>query len=177
MLNLSLGKLLVVGVGSFVLVVIALVGKISYPPQHNERELEVRAIEWRPSEEELKISAEFGLTTPTEDLEKLRELGLKGRISLASSGFFGTGDHVRVTIVMHRPTQESVRIAQPDKTDLYYVQQLDGSWKAYPPQAPTLSPAILLFPDPRQPTRVTMYSVENVDGSRQGGTLFTWRSD
>lgn len=175
--NISLGKLLAVGVGSFLLVVIALIATVSYPPQRDKRQVEVRGIEWWPGQEVLKIRVESGLTTTLEDLENLRELGLKGEISLAGSGVFGTGDRVKVTIVMHRPAQESVRLAQPDKTDLYYVQQLDGSWKSYPPQAPTSSRAILLFPDPRQPKWATRYAVENVDGSRQGGTLFTWGSD
>ncbi len=174
---MSLVKLLVVGAGSCFLLLIAFAGEFNDSRHQGEQELEVRAIEWHPSEEKLKIRTEFGLPTTSEDLEKLREIGLKGQISLAGSGLFGTGGHVKVTIVMHRPTQESVRLAQPDERDMYYVQQFDGSWKSYPSQAPTLSRAIVLLPDPRQPTRATLYRVENVDGSSQGGTLFTWRSE
>jgi hypothetical protein len=145
----------------------------------NQR-LEVVSISWQPDPAPLNVreGSERGLPNNFKladaDLSKLKSLGLTGQVAFdGSSGFIGRGKHARTLIVMQRQLEETVELPQPDGVEVIYIQGKDG-WKMYPSDAPTLQRTIRLWADKRNPNWATRYSVERVDGSRQGGTLLTW---
>ena len=143
-----------------------------------DQRLEVVFVQWTPGSEHLSVKgipsiAESPATTLTsEEVARLEAMGLTGKLTITASSFQGAGKHGRVVIVMHRQVESAVELAQPDATDVIYIQ--DGNeWKMYPPDAPTLKRAILLEPFKHDP-RSTSYMVELADGAAQGGTAFHW---
>ncbi len=141
----------------------------------NQR-LQVTAVKWQPGPEPLTAQQVFDFKLSNEDVARLESLGLTGHVTFAAgSGFVGRGKSARVLIVMQRQLKESVELPQPDGVEVIYIQGEDG-WKMYPSDAPTLQRAIRLWADEQDPTWATRYSIERADGSRQGGTLFTWSS-
>lgn len=139
----------------------------------NSRKLDVTAVKWTPGPQPLTNPSVLGQRLPHEDLERLKEIGLRGSLEYASFGSFGEGKRSGVIIVLSQPLREPVSLAKPDGGQVIYVQT-EGGWEMYPPDSPTLNRRIQLTVDPRDPTRATMYHVENADGTRQGGTLATW---
>lgn len=146
----------------------------------NNQRLEVVSVRWKPSTQPLTIQEASSHDIPddfklsNQDLVKLKALGLTGQAAFdGSSGFVGRGKHARALIVMQRPLTEGIELPQPDGVEVIYIQGEDG-WKIYPSNAPTLQRTIRLWPDERDQTWATLYSIERADGSRQGGTLFTW---
>jgi|SRR5215213_7209008 len=141
------------------------------------QQLKVTCAKWQPSPGDLKSIDVLGHSLSDVDVQKLQAIGLKGQVLLASSGMFGTGPrNASVLIVMQRPLQQPITLAQPDGTDVIYLQTNDG-WKVYPSDAKMLNRKIRLTTDPRQPNLATLFMVEHIDGSNQGGTLITWSSD
>ena len=137
------------------------------------QELEVIAIKWQPGPELLTNLEVLGINLSDRDLAQLKAIGLAGQVAYAGSGTHGEGRHARALIVMQHQLTEPINLPQPDGVKVIYIQSEDG-WKMYPSDAPTLQRSIRLWADERDPTRATRYSVEHADGSRQGGTLFTW---
>lgn len=142
----------------------------------DSQNLEVIAVKWTPGSETLTNRPVLGRSLPEQDLERLKAIGLTGWLEYASSGFFGKGQRGRAIIVISRQLKEPVALPQPDGGLLIYVQTENG-WKMYPPNSPTLKRSIQLGIDQRDPARVTVFYVENADGTRQGGTLVTWSSE
>lgn len=143
-----------------------------------DQRLEVVFVQWTPSSEHLSVKgipsmAESPATTLTsKEVAQLEAMGLTGKLTITASSFQGTGKQSRAVIVMHRQVESAVELAQPDATEVIYVQN-GNEWKMYPPDAPTLKRAILLEPFKHDP-RSTSYMVELADGAAQGGTAFRW---
>jgi hypothetical protein len=160
-----------------IVVTIALVAVVGDRPLmrmlSDSRELEVITVKWRPGSESLSGPSILGTQLTNADVERLKSIGLTGEIEFASSGMFGEGKHAKAIIVITQPLKEPTALPQPKGSDVIYLQTPYG-WQIYPPNAQMLERNIQLFPDQQQPERATRYSVENRDGSRQGGTLVTW---
>lgn len=147
----------------------------------SNQELEVVSLKWRPGAEPLAFEDTeggpiFDKPRLTRDaMTILNSLALRGHLAFTGRAIYGSGNPARVIIVMQRQVKEPVELLQPDGVTVIYVQDEDG-WKMYPSDAPTLQRTIRVWPDENDPTWETRYLVENSDGSRQGGTLFTWPS-
>jgi hypothetical protein len=139
----------------------------------NSREIEIVTVKWTSGPQPLLNVAILGNQLSASDLDRLKSIGLSGQVEFASSGIFGEGKHGKAIIVMTEHLTHPVSLAQPDGSEVVYLQTPEG-WKMYPANAATLKRNIQLWPDEREPARVTRYAVENADGSRQGGTLATW---
>ena len=179
MATLSTSKLASI---SGVLLLLILAGFLIVRSRHGAilkdyQQLHVKSAEWQPGSGDLKSIELLGHSLSDLDVEKLRELGLKGSVTPAGSGTYGSGARdASVLIVMQRAIKEPTKLAQPDGTDIIYVQTDEG-WRMYPAKAKTLQREIRLMPDPKQPNFATLYMVEHMDGSSQGGTLMTWHQD
>ncbi|MGI8493842.1 MAG: hypothetical protein ACR2L1_00835 [Pyrinomonadaceae bacterium] len=146
----------------------------------DNQKLEVVSVKWKPGLESLAVQDSSNLNISNtfrlskEDVANLKSTGITGQIDYAgSSGFVGRGKPVKVLIVMQYQLKEPVELRQPKGVNVIYIQNNDG-WKMYPPNAPTSERTIRLFADEKDPTWATRYSIERVDKTLQGGTLFTW---
>lgn len=143
-----------------------------------DQSLQVVFVQWTPSSEHLSVKGippigESPATTLTsEEVAQLEAMGLTGKLTITASSVHGTGKHSRAVIVMHRRVGSAVELAQPDATEVIYIQN-GNEWKMYPPDSPTLRRSILLEPFKHDP-RSTGYMVELADGAAQGGTAFSW---
>lgn len=146
-----------------------------------DQQIEVKSVKWKPAPGELRSVEVLGHSLTNADVERLRQLGLSGTVTFASSGIYGSEafgtnkgkPQASVLIVLQRPVKEPVNLAQPDQTTVIYIQSDEG-WRLHPSDAKTLQRKIRLSPDPRHPESATLYMVDHPDGSRQGGTLITW---
>jgi hypothetical protein len=138
-----------------------------------EHQIEVIGIKWLPGPDQLKV--EEGLfKLADKDLQELKSLGLTGRISFAgSSGLIGRGKPTRVIILLQHQIKEATEVYQPAEGTIIYLED-QNRLRKIPSDAQTLQRTIRLWPDDKDPARVTRYIVERPDGSQQGGTLFTW---
>lgn len=137
------------------------------------RQIEVVAVKWKPGPDSLSNPPILGMKLSDADLERLKSIGLTGQVEFASSGGSGEGKRGRAIIVMSHQLRQSASLPQPDDCEVVYLQTREG-WKMYPLNAATLGRNIQLWPDEREPERVTRYLIENADGTRQAGTLATW---
>jgi len=136
----------------------------------DSQQVQVIGIRWSPGPEPLSV---LGESLTAADVEQLKAIGLSGKVEFASSSLFGEGKYRRILIVITNPINELVTLPQPDANQVVYVQTQQG-WKTYPPNAPVLSRSIHLTPDPRDPGRVTRFTVEIANGTRKEGLLATW---
>lgn len=171
------GTALSLPVSIAIVVVIWFSGLISDRPisrlLSDSRQIEVVAVKWKPGSDSLSNPPILGMKLSDADLERLKSIGLTGQVEFASSGGSGEGKRGRAIIVMSQQLKQSASLPQPDGGEVVYLQTPEG-WKIYPSNAATLGRNIQLWPDEREPERVTRYFVENADGTRQGGTLVTW---
>lgn len=137
------------------------------------RSLEVISLRWLPGPQPLIVRGRDAEQL-FRDSRLLRDIGLSGELTFSgSSRHGGGGKTARAVIIMYQQLNEPVDLPQPDASEIIYVQK-EGGWSRYPADAPVLDRTIRLWVDSGDPNRVTRYSVELFDGSRQGGTLFTW---
>lgn len=137
-----------------------------------DQRLELVFVLWKPSSDPLSVEKQYGLGITSEELTQLKLIGVTGQLTVMGPGTFGRGKHTRAVILMQHESESPVELAQPDGSEVIYLQY-DNEWKMYPPNAPTLRRTIRLEPDKRNPG-ATLYMVELADGSAQGGTAFTW---
>jgi len=143
------------------------------------QELKVVAFKWETGLELLDFRKNFNIELSEKDVAEIKSLGLTGELTFSSSGTYGRASHVRIVkharvlVVMKHQLTEPVDLPQPDGVEVIYIQG-DDKWHKYPSDAPTLKRVIHLEADKKAPQWATLYMVEHVDGSRQGGTLFTW---
>jgi hypothetical protein len=160
-----------------IVVVILLVGLVADRPlfrlQSNGQRLELVVVKWTPGSQALSNPPVLGGKLTDAELEQLKSIGLTGQVESGGPGFFGEGKRGKAMIVISQQLKQPTTLPQPDGSELIYLQTPEG-WKMYPTNAATLSRIIELWPDEREPERVTRYAVQNADGSRQGGTLATW---
>lgn len=167
-------------IGSLVLLASTTLSVVSSKYQQ-EQLVEVKSVKWQPGSGGLRAIEVLGHSLTSTEIERLKALGLRGAVAFAGSGIYGSGPagtnegrpHASVLIVLQRPVKETVNLAQPDRTDVIYLQTDEG-WRMFPADAKTLPRKIQLYPDPRDPEFATLYMVDHPDGSRQGGTLITW---
>lgn len=123
-----------------------------------------------PSEGGLAIEATESINPSDRDLV-LRQLepSLRGTLRVRQSGWTGLGPQARVILVFTGAPFEDVRLRQPDRSTIVYVQSPTGKWSHLPPDPRLLRRELRLYRavDNGQP----MYSVEDCCGGSVGGGL------
>lgn len=141
----------------------------------SEQKISVTFLQWERGPQ--LLAADTSYPIPDSDLDFLRSLGITGTVRNVDSGTYGRGSRkARVVLVAYKPVDEPIELRQPDGLEIFYIQGENG-WTMYPADASTLDRKIRLWPDddhPNNPVPGTRFSIENSDGSRQGGTAFSW---
>ncbi|MFL6331720.1 MAG: hypothetical protein ACJ754_00080 [Pyrinomonadaceae bacterium] len=110
-----------------------------------------------------------------EDFDRLRALGLRGRLLVTGYGTSGVGPFkARALIVAQRQIIGPVDLPQPRGCEVIYYQVGD-EWRMEPPGAPVLKKRFRLSIDPANPRHTLMWA-EAYYGSDAGGGggAFTW---
>jgi len=81
-------------------------------------------------------------------LNLLRDKGITGQYRVSDLYRGGHGRQVLAVIVLNQPIVSKVQLQEPRGGDAIYLQQPDG-WKKIPPQFPTLSRSLALYPSAR----------------------------
>ncbi len=85
-----------------------------------------------------------------EDFNRLRAIGLKGKLRAAGYGALGDAPYKsRTLIVLRHQIKEAVDLAQPDGCDVIYYQVGD-EWRRFPAEVPVLKKRIRLSIDRRR---------------------------
>ena len=138
----------------------------------SDQELSLLVMRWTPSSsalviKELEETPGFPDTklSPSET-EKIKAMGLTGRLETTGGGLYGRGSRSRVILILQKQVVEAVELKQPNASSIVYLQ--DGEkWRAFPPDAPTLNRTIRIEPWADDPTQ-TSVGVELASGARQG---------
>ena len=86
--------------------------------------------------ENIKLWRRFNLTD--EDFNRLRSLGLKGKLRVTGCGSCGSSpSKARCLIVAQHQIKEDVDLPQPNDCEIIYYQVGD-EWKKFPAEAPVL---------------------------------------
>jgi hypothetical protein len=97
--------------------------------------------------EDVDIWMQCHLTT--DDFNRLKSLGLKGKLRAAGFGMLGDAPYrARTLIVGQHQIKEAIDLPQPDECELIYYQVGD-EWRKFPADAPTLKKRFRLSIDPR----------------------------
>ena len=110
-----------------------------------------------------------------EDFNRLRAIGLKGKLRVIGGGTLGYAPYkARTLIVAHHQIKEAVDLAQPDGCDVIYYQ-LGDEWRKFPAEAPVLKKRFRLSIDPANENWTNIWE-EAYFGSTAagGGGGFTW---
>ncbi|HWR16328.1 MAG TPA: hypothetical protein VN577_15980 [Terriglobales bacterium] len=125
--------------------VLVLLGILMYPllPDRDAQSLDFQFIRLAQSADGEELA-----NSDLPEKEVLRSLDLKGKLHYGSSGLRGTSDlpKARVLIVFTSGLENEVRLKQPKKTNVVYVQTGPRTFAMYPPNAPTLRHKIILRP-------------------------------
>jgi hypothetical protein len=144
--------------------------------------LEVIFAKWIPGKESLSVD-KFEFPQPDSEMEKmtvteselrqLKSLGLTtGRIYVGRRQVEGSGDLIRVLVVLKHQVKSPAVLWQPKEADVIYFQD-KNEWKLFPSNAALSGRFITLEADKRDP-RVTMCWIEDFDGGRTGGQAVSW---
>jgi hypothetical protein len=107
------------------------------------------------------------------ELKALRAKGVTGRLTVSGISVHGEGGkNTRALIIMEKQLAKEVDLAQPDGTNIVYLQQ-DDKWEMLPSDAPTLKRKIHLEVSTSNRNE-TSYWAELAMGGRQGGIAFVW---
>ena len=134
-------------------------------------------IQLLPSSDELEIE-DVSIWTQCcltdEDFNRLRAIGLKGKLRAAGYGALGDGPYkARTLIVLRHQIKESVDLAQPDGCNVIYYQVGD-EWRRFPAKVPVLKKRVRLSID-RANENLTNIWHEAYFGSWAGsGGGFNW---
>ena len=124
--------------------------------------------------EDISLWNQFHLTD--EDFNRLRAIGLNGKLRVIGWGTSGYAPHkARTLIVAQHQIREAVDLAQPDGCDVIYYQVGD-EWRRFPVEVPVLKKRFRLSIDPANENRTNIWE-ELYFGSKAGsGGGFTWES-
>lgn len=144
---------------------------------HKEQRITLVRVRWYPGPEELHLEAPPDSWLPesptAEEIDRLRDAGLRGRLVMQGYSIDGRGLRSRALIVMHRQVTEPVRLGAPDNASVTLVQR-DEAWERLPADAPVLPRSIVIAPQADMPV-FTLVSVELFGGASTGGVGFRWR--
>ncbi|HWQ52275.1 MAG TPA: tetratricopeptide repeat protein [Bryobacteraceae bacterium] len=144
---------------------------------HHEQRITTVRVRWYPGPEELHLEPPPDPWLPesptAEELDRLRDAGLHGRLVMNGYSIDGRGLRSRAVVVMHRQVEEPVRLAAPDNSCVVLVQREDA-WERLPGDAPVLPRSIVIAPQPDTPV-FTLVSVELFGGGSTGGVGFGWK--
>jgi hypothetical protein len=140
----------------------------------DQQQLEVACFMRTPSPQSISCSSEGGPPCPTDaEIQALQAAGVTGALRPYGVGHRDrAGPKARAVIIMDQPIGGEVRLKQPRRANVFYVQGTTG-WLMIPPNAPLLDRVISLQPQSDAP-RYTMDFEEDVDGSRTGGSCVAW---
>jgi hypothetical protein len=150
---------------------------------NNNQQLLTFVFRYTPGENELQIdennpsswSHDARLTTGEKSV--LIERFRKGHLRLETRGRNGAGPESRAIIVMERPIKAEVRLAQPDRSTIFYFQQ-NERFDLRPDGAPTLKRFIRLASRDysSEGTNYTAvgYLIDSWDGSATGSDIMRW---
>jgi hypothetical protein len=144
-----------------------------------DQRLTVRLLQWRPGEGQLvatdPLAAAGGpAALPGSVTALLRRIGVTGHVVNDGVLVQGRGAASEAILLLQRPVDHQVRLAQPSHTTVVYMQSGNG-WQMFPPTAATVDRVIELSPLPSDPFQ-TIVQVESVYGFMQGrGIVFPRR--
>jgi hypothetical protein len=116
--------------------------------------------------EDVSLWLQCGLIN--DDFNRLRSIGLKGKLRNIGFGTLGDAPYkARTIIVLRHQIKESVDLPQPDACDLIYYQVGD-EWRRFPADVPVLKKRIRLSVDPAN-ENITYIWHEASFGSWAGG--------
>ncbi|HXE56758.1 MAG TPA: hypothetical protein VNK43_02050, partial [Gemmatimonadales bacterium] len=140
-----------------------------------EQALEVVFVRWEPSTADLHVAAGAlpATTLRPEELERLRDAGVRGRLVVQGSILHGRGPGARAIVVLQRQLAAPVELRQPDRADVIYLQSRNG-WRTLPtPGVPTVDRVIRLGIAPHD-SATTTYAIEHADRTVSEGAGFVW---
>ncbi len=138
----------------------------------SDQELSLLVMRWTPSSSALVIQ-ELEETPGFPDMkwwrietDKLKAMGLTGRLEIVGDGRYGSGNRSRVILIVQKPAFEAVALKQPDASSIIAIQ--DGEkWRIVPSDAPMLKRTIRIAPWAEDPMQ-TFVGVELASGASQG---------
>ena len=138
----------------------------------SDQKLEVVLVKWKPGPDPLSVRELGGSGLNDQELAQLKSTGITGKLDIVGISIYGSGEHSRALIVVHHQVDDPVKLPQPDKAEVIYIQN-GNDWKTYPSNVPTLKRVISLKRSKQDP-RDTMCEVELANGAVQGGLAFSW---
>jgi hypothetical protein len=122
--------------------------------------------------EDVSIWNHFFLTD--EDFNRLRAIGLKGKLRVIGWGTLGYAPYkARTLIVAQHQIREAVDLAQPDGCDVIYYQAGD-EWRRFPVDVPVLKKRFRLSIDPANENWTNIWEEAYFGSTAGGGGGFTW---
>jgi hypothetical protein len=126
-----------------------------------------------------------GVPTPavqltSDQLRKLRDLGLHGELALQGEPTIGTrtilshpdGPTTHIAVILDHHPEHEVHLRLPVHGDAIYVQRGDA-FVLLPKDAPTLSRTISIMPGVEATQQIMLYA-QNIDGIYTGGFCARW---
>ena len=98
-----------------------------------------------------------------EAIDRVRAVGLSERLHVAYLSRQGTGKESLAIIVMPEQVEKQTSLPEPNGTTVVYVLR-EGTWRSYPPNAPTLGRRIELRPAESHHDAVTYFSIPDAAG-------------
>ena len=132
----------------------------------DDQKINLLVFQWIEKGEGFFIEPYSGEVLSDVERTMLKNLGLRGTLRMTNGrNTFGRGAPVTMMIVMHEPLTQPVRLPQPHRRNVVYLQR-GGGFEMYPAQAPRLERVIELSADKHYP-EITMATI---DMSLQGRT-------
>jgi len=109
-----------------------------------------------------------------EDFNRLRAIGLKGKVRAAGWGTLGDAPYkARTLIVLRHQIKEAVDLAQPDGCDVIYYQVGD-EWRRFPVEVPVLKKRIRLSIDRANENLTNIWHEASFGSWAGAGGGFNW---
>lgn len=111
-----------------------------------------------------------------EDFNRLRAIGLKGKLRAAGWGALGDAPYeARTLIVLRHQIKEAVDLTQPDGCDVIYYQVGD-EWQRYPAEVPVLKKRFRLSIDPANENLTNIWHEAYFGSEAGGGGGINWEN-
>jgi hypothetical protein len=134
-------------------------------------------IQLLPGSDELEIedvSLWYQCHLTDEDFNRLRAIGLKGKLRAVGWGTLGYAPYkARTLIVLQHQIKESVDLPQPDECDVIYYQVGD-EWRKFPVEAPVLKKRFRLSIDRANENLTNIWHEAYFGSEAGGGGGFNW---
>jgi hypothetical protein len=122
--------------------------------------------------EDVSLWNQFHLTD--EDFNRLRAIGLKGKLRVTGWGTLGSAPYeARTLIVARHQIREAVDLPQPDGCEVIYYQVGD-EWRRFPAEVPVLKKRFRLSIDPANENLTNIWEEAYFGSDAGGGGGFSW---